>query len=422
MKRHEIAPRKDWQTKVEELGFGWHTLDGAPYWTDGAYYEFTSAEIDTLDEAAVELHGMALAACDRIVDHRLYGLLGIDPETAKLIEWSWKRFKDGKGEIPLYGRFDLSYDGTNPPKMLEYNADTPTSLLETAIVQYDWLKERFPDADQFNSLHEGLLERWGDVLRLHRKLTTDESRFAPGETREALHVACIKPHMEDEGNLAYLFSNAIEAGLRVKHLGMQDIGLREDRNPAGRLVNRIFTDLEDAEITCLFKLYPWEWMIREPFGRALAEAVMAGKITVLEPAWKMMLSNKGLAAILWEMFPYHPNLLETHFDPSKFAPGSMVAVKPLLGREGANVTIGKLGAGGRADGAPIAQTAGSYGDEGFVTQAYHPIAQFKDDKGKTHHAVLGAWMIGDACRGLGIREDDGPVTRDTSRYVPHIFR
>ena len=35
------------------------------------------------------------------------------------------------------------------------------------------------------------------------------------------------------------------------------------------------------------------------------------------------------------------------------------------------------------------------------------------------YPILGAWVVnGQAC-GLGIREDDGVVTRNTSRFVPH---
>jgi glutathionylspermidine synthase len=36
----------------------------------------------------------------------------------------------------LYGRFDLAYRGDGPPKLLEYNADTPTALFEAAVVQW----------------------------------------------------------------------------------------------------------------------------------------------------------------------------------------------------------------------------------------------------------------------------------------------
>ena len=52
-----------------------------------------------------------------------------------LIEQTWAK------NVPhLYGRFDFGYDGENL-KMFEYNADTPTSLLEAAVVQWQWLEQ-----------------------------------------------------------------------------------------------------------------------------------------------------------------------------------------------------------------------------------------------------------------------------------------
>ena len=50
------------------------------------------------------------------------------------------------------------YDGKAPPRLLEYNADTPTALLEASVAQWFWLQDCFPTADQFNSIHERLID------------------------------------------------------------------------------------------------------------------------------------------------------------------------------------------------------------------------------------------------------------------------
>lgn len=74
------------------------------------------------------------------------------------IVWSWNE------EPPaIYGRFDLAYDGIHPPKLLEYNADTPTALLEASVVQWYWLQDVFPKDDQFNSIHEHLVAKWKEL-------------------------------------------------------------------------------------------------------------------------------------------------------------------------------------------------------------------------------------------------------------------
>src|SRR5438309_7448866 len=129
MRRVDCAPRAGWEEKVESVGLTWHT-GAQPYWNESAYYEFTAKEVDELEAATNELEKMTLAAAQHIIDNRLYARMGIPDNAVPLIESSWE------AEPPsLYGRFDLAYDGVHPPKLLEYNADTPTAPLEAAVVQ-----------------------------------------------------------------------------------------------------------------------------------------------------------------------------------------------------------------------------------------------------------------------------------------------
>jgi len=368
--------RPDWAARVEALGFDFHTIDSAPYWDESAHYEFSLAEVEAVEDAADELHKRCLDAVEHVVRKNLFGKLAIGETGRCLVRETWER-----GDPTLYGRFDFAFDGNGPPKLLEYNADTPTSLFEASVIQWQWLEDRFPGADQFNSLHEGLVERWREIV-------------GAGSGWNSLHFACVTPHAEDEGTTRYLMATALEAGVSTKLLGMQQIGWN----------GRVFVDHEDDVIERLFKLYPWEWLLREEFGQYLH----ASSLGLIEPAWKMVLSNKGLLPLLWELFPDHPNLLQAEFEPP---PADIPHVKkPLLGREGANVSIVR-------DGAPLASADGPYGAEGFVYQVYQPLPEFAGN-----HAVVGAWMVGDKCRGMGLREDASPITRNTSRFVPHLFR
>jgi glutathionylspermidine synthase len=159
MRRIPITPRTNWQQKVEAVGLTFHTLDdGTPYWDESAAYEFTGAEIDALEAAGNTLQEMCLAAAQHVIDERRYAELDIPEAAIPAIEWAWEH------EPPsLYGRFDIAFNGVDPPKLLEYNADTPTSLLEAAVVQWDWLTNVLPNADQFNSLHDKLIAKWKDV-------------------------------------------------------------------------------------------------------------------------------------------------------------------------------------------------------------------------------------------------------------------
>lgn len=147
MERRTIEPRPGWQETVESQGVVYpltrYPDDSLrPYWDESAYYVFSLPEVEALEETVEELHTMCLAAAAHIVEHDRFADLGItDPRLAALVAESWRR----RAELPsVYGRFDLRYDGSGPAKMLEYNADTPTSLVEAASAQWFWMEDRFP--------------------------------------------------------------------------------------------------------------------------------------------------------------------------------------------------------------------------------------------------------------------------------------
>ncbi len=374
MERLVAAPRPDWRAHVErDLGFAFHTIDGAPYWDETACYRFTAAEIDVLEDATAELEQMALALVDRVVaaGEPAYERLRIPRAAWDAVEGSWKA-----GEKNLYGRFDLTFaDGV--PRLLEYNADTPTALFEAAVVQWDWLEATHPECDQFNSIHERLIEAW--------------KQFGLG--REAIYFSAVRDHLEDNGTIEYLRDTAVQAGLETARIAIEDIGWD----------GRQFLDLDNRRIGALFKLYPWEWLVGEEFGAHLLSATAK----VIEPAWKMVLSNKAALALLWEMAPGHPNLLAASLDPRGI--DGRVVRKPIYSREGANIQVLEAGR-------VVAETAGDYGAEGFVYQAHAEMPAFDGN-----YPVIGSWVVASQPAGIGIREDATAITRDTSRFVPHYF-
>lgn len=399
MERVPTAPRPNWQDRLDEIGFPFHTdADGTAYWDETAHWRFSLAEIEALEAAAEEVYRLCEQAVGHVVARGLYEAVGLPRWAAPAIEASWAD-RDGTDNA-LYARFDFAWDGRGgPPKALELNAETPTSLYETAVAQWCWLQDTHPGADQFNRLEEALVERWQERMRVFPGLASQA---------EAVHFACLMPHPEDEATIAYLQTLALRAGMTTKAMPIQAI--RYD-DASGR-----FLDESGLPIRHLMKLYPWDWMIREATGRELVAAAAQARIRVIEPAWKMVMASKGLFALLWELNPGHPNLLPTALDRSGFAAGSMVVAKPLLGREGSNVSIATLDAAGVPVGQPVAQTDGPYVDDGWVYQAFTPLAEADGN-----HAVFGVWMAGGSACGLGIREDRALITGNASRFVPHLI-
>jgi glutathionylspermidine synthase len=375
MRRIASPPRSDWQKKVEAAGLTWHTGEIRAYWNESAFYEFTAKEVDLLASATNELEEMTRNAVRHVIDNRLYLKMGIPELAVPLIERAWE------AEVPsLYGRFDLMYDGFHPPKLLEYNADTPTSLLEASVIQWYWLEETHPASDQFNSVHERLIAEWKDLSPRIPSLRVD---------------FCSMDDAEDWTTATYLEDTAQQAGLASSIFVIAEIGWDGAR----------FVGPDDQPLTTVFKLYPWEWMMDEEFGKYLA---MADTVW-MEPAWKMLLSNKAILPVLWELYPRHPYLLAASRErPSS---GTDWVRKPLLGREGGNVTLHQAGR--------EIETGGDYGQEGFVYQDVAPLRSFDG-----MYTVIGSWVIGhaqgDSAAGIGVRESDIPITTNASSFVPHV--
>ncbi|MFB7028765.1 MULTISPECIES: glutathionylspermidine synthase family protein [unclassified Streptomyces] len=393
MERHTIEPRPDWQRTVEAQGVVYPLTrypDGSlrPYWDESAYYSFSLPEVEALEEVVEELHEMSLAAAAHIVEKGRFAELGVtDPRLAGLIAESWRR----RDELPsIYGRFDFRYDGTGPAKMLEYNADTPTSLVEAASAQWFWMEERFPGADQWNSLHERLVDAWKRQARL---LPPGPVHFAHSEGDEL---------GEDLMTVAYLRETAQQAGLETEALSVEQIGW-------DRLSGRFVDDRLRFLRSC-FKLYPWEWLTTDRFGPHVLDTLDNGGGTGttcwIEPVWKMLLSNKALLAILWELHPGHPNLLPAYLDgPRELATTTGWAAKPLLGREGEGVTLHEAGT------EPFVRDG-----EPYCYQGLAPLPDFDGNR-----VVLGAWVVEGEAAGLGIRESAGPVTDEYARFLPHVI-
>jgi len=68
MKRINLVERPDWREKATEFGFNFHTMYGEPYWCEDAYYEFTLAQVEELEDATAEIHQMCLKAVERVVN------------------------------------------------------------------------------------------------------------------------------------------------------------------------------------------------------------------------------------------------------------------------------------------------------------------------------------------------------------------
>ncbi|MBP8228615.1 MAG: glutathionylspermidine synthase family protein [Pararheinheimera sp.] len=381
MKKVACEERPGWRSYAESVGFEFHTFDGEPYWDETAYYQFNLRQIEQdLEEPTEELHQMALGLVDDVIrDEEKLKQLAIPEKFWDFVADSWRNKAPS-----LYGRLDLVYDGTGPAKLLELNYDTPTSLFETGFFQWVWLEDQImrgkvpQSADQFNSLQDQL-----------------EAAFANLPLANPLYFASVANSIEDKGTVMYLMDIAKQAGVDSRFIELEQLG-----EASGQLV-----DLDGYAIGGLFKLYPWEFMLQEDF----ASVILSSHTQWLEPGWKMLLSNKGILPLLWQKHQGHPNLLESHFEQRDQSFGAGWVRKPLFSREGANVELVTH------SGEKISEP-GPYADSPFIRQKLQPLPKFGDS-----YSMIGSWVVGNSAAGIGIREDNSLITKDSSRFLPHII-
>lgn len=403
MIRLSQIPRKDWRMRLESLDFDFHSIDKNgndvsstfpdkfAYWREDVAYQFTLSQIDLIEDVTDELWGMCM---DTVSDLITRGDLARLRLPLRIIDAIYALPVTGVMEDWLYARFDLAYDGVSSPKMLEINPDTPTSLIESAVAQWRWKEEVQPQADQFNSLHEALVERIKFLI--------------PKE--EIFYVSGDFLSLEEAGNLRYLGHAGMCADRRVELISLEDIGRLEGN----------FVDLEDRPIKYIFKLYPWEHFAEDEF----MEHVPVSTTRWIEPVWKAAMSNKAILALLWERFPGHPNLLAASFSAEKLPSNSFVK-KPIFSREGANIQVVQAGQ-------ELLATTGEYGKEGHIFQDLYQMPSFKSPEttsmtpSEKVYPVIGSWVVGTKGRsgkavGMCVREDLTSVTSNTAYFVPHFI-
>ncbi|MBB6523121.1 glutathionylspermidine synthase family protein [Pseudoteredinibacter isoporae] len=387
MRRVTITERPDWKELAEEYGFHFHTMYGEPYWQESAYYEFSLEQVEAdLEDPSEQLQTLCLEAVDEVLNRESWLQHFQIPEQY----WDWIKHSWERKDPSLYSRFDLCYDGKSDAKLLENNADTPTSLYESGFWQWLWLEQQIErgalpsGSDQFNSLQDKLIERFH---QMRNQYGLNQLAFS----------SCLDTE-EDRATVQYLQDCATEAGIKNTFCYVEEIGLNEDQQ---------FCDHKGTGFHNMFKLYPWEFMLREEFGPHL----LLDQCQWFEPPWKAILSNKAILPILWKMFPGHKHLLPAFFS-EKEAEESLDAYvkKPIFSREGANISIIKHGQ-------EIAASYGPYGEEGFIYQAYQELPKFEDN-----YTLIGSWIVGNQAAGISIREDKELITQDLSRYLPHVIR
>ncbi|MBK8040139.1 MAG: glutathionylspermidine synthase family protein [Verrucomicrobiaceae bacterium] len=371
MRRITVSERPGWKTLIENQGCGWHSLDDICSWNETVAYVLTSQEVEELKERAEEVHQMYLKAVAHVVSEALWQRLGISADSVDILRSSYER-----GEWSLTGRFDFMMDAAGEMKLIEYNPDAALTLVETMVIQHEWRKAHMPGMKQWNDLRQSLVEAWR------------------GSGFQHVHCAWRPRHIEVAGT-AHLMADIIrEAGLKATLMALHCLGW----NPH----TQAFVDMDDQEVECCWKVYPWDWMLAERF----APHVRGARCRFVEPAWRHLLSSKAMLAVLWELFPDHPALLPC-FEADELRSGSWVS-KPIFGREGHNIVI-------RRESVVLQQTGGEFTGQRQIHQRMAESPRFDG-----YVPQFGVWMVADKAVALGMREELNHIIEGHSLFTPHV--
>ena len=376
-------------TALEELGFTWHTdSDGSSYVSDELVV-ISETEAQAYYTAANELYDMFVEAAEYVIENDLFFELGIPFNLVDMIKKSW----ENDVHWHIYGRFDLSggIDG-QPIKLIEFNADTPTALFESALLQWAILKHNGMDeAKQFNTIYEAITNNFKRLITLF----DDPSDFEKHYDGWKILFSSISGNDEEEATTKLLQQMATDAGFATHFEYLEDV----------RFDNDGIYDKDDNKYEYWFKLFPWEDIaIEEPELATLLTSIMHNQeAIILNPAYTLLFQSKGMMKILCDLFPDSPYLLQTSFEPLNVKQ----VQKPVFGREGANTAI--LDANGNV----LEQTGGPYEN---YKKVYQEFVEFTKDTSGNHYQA-GVFFAYEAC-GVGFRKG-GKILDNMSKFVGH---
>lgn len=390
IKLQKLNPLND--STLDELGFTWHTdKDGTKY-VNNELVVITQDEAEAYYQAANTIYDMYVEAAEYVIENNLFFELGIPFNLVDMIKKSW----ENDVHWHIYGRFDLAggIDG-KPIKLIEFNADTPTALFETALLQWALLKQNNMDENkQFNNVYEAIQDNFKRLITLF----DDTSTFSEHYDGWKILFSSVEGNDEEEATTRLLQQIATDAGFNTGYEFLQNVTFDE---------NGIY-DANGIEYEYWFKLYPWEDISHdEPELATTLNTIMQNqKAIILNPAYTLLFQSKGMLKILYDLFPDSPYLLKTSNEPLQ---GIKHVEKTMFGREGANTKIID------ADGNTKAQTDGPYDNYKKVYQEYVEFAKDENDK-KYQSGVFFAY---EAC-GLSFRKG-GEILDNMSKFVGHVI-
>ncbi|WP_368868638.1 bifunctional glutathionylspermidine amidase/synthase [Proteus penneri] len=293
------------------------------------YFTISESAEQELIRASNEMHLMYLHATEKVLkDDNLLRLFDIPEVLWPRIRLSWQN----RRHQMITGRLDFCMDERGV-KVYEYNADSASCHTEAGLIIEKWaqkggIKEGFNPGER---LLDALADAWKhcDAKPFVHILQDDDS--------------------EEDYHALFMQQSLTQAGYHSKILrGLDELHW----NSRGQLI-----DADKRIVECVWKTWAWETALEQlreeseqqalipirtghPEGEVrLVDVLLRPEITVFEPLWTLIPSNKAILPILWQLFPDNPYLLDTDFTVTPRLEQSGYAIKPIAGRCGSNIGL-----------------------------------------------------------------------------------
>ncbi len=353
-----------------------------------------------LRHASNELHAMFLQATDCVMDSdALLSKFGFPPQLWSRLRSSW----DNRKNHMITGRLDFAVSESGI-KVYEYNADSASCYMECAHIQQLWARS--------HHIVEG--HNGGEHLREHLVHAWKKANIAG-----PLHIL-LDSDPEETYHALFMKSTMDEVGI--------DCRIIHDLKELAWGKNGEVVDAVGTPIHCVWKTWAWETALdqlraeidldteamlpdqRQKIGGgrpALIDVLLRKEVVVFEPLWTLVPSNKAILPILWDMFPEHPNLLDTRFELTDALRASGYVEKPIVGRCGANISI--VG----ADQKLVDTVGGQFYDKDSIYQKKFDLPCIDG-----FYTQISSFVVDGRYAGAGARVDKSPIINGESDILP----
>lgn len=349
-------------------------------------------ELRKFQIVSTELYDLAIRAAQHIADNNLWEEAGIPNTMIDLVQYSLRNELD----YHLVGRFDFAGGLAGKTiQLLEFNADTCSLMPETAQVQQMHFEQerKYLPGSPASYLVERLTMNFNRILEKNPHATANILLSTLGFPEDWL--------------------NSDLVALAAQEAGFDDIQSRELAQVHFSDEEGIFIEAKKGEYRRFdfwFKMIPWEFIAyEEPELLAqLSTIIQKGLVTVLNPAWTMLLQSKAILKYMYELDSKNPYLLATHFSPAPFRDKHYVR-KPIFGRMGENIDFH------RGSDTPDYSTEGDYGD---FPSVYQEVARFNMDEEEHRYQPSIYWTS--TANALCFRRQDDLVIDDDAEFIGSV--